>query len=182
MCVFFLLSFLSLSHLLQVVDSASKVLMSSRAIQDNEVEALLKSLSFKSLDDRPQPGQYSGARILGSSQPLSMEQILSAMPRHKLSRTDFMNDELTKLKEKADHEASLPAERVALIRRAQLITTLDATYEMVNKSYRGQTPPTLQVLIDRPERYSSAKMKNLARSTYICAYRSFDITSFYLTS
>ncbi len=63
----------------------------------------------------------------------------------------------------------LPAERVALIRRAQLMTTLDATYEMVNKSYGGQDPPTLQVLIDRQQIFSSAKMKNLARSKYfIC--------------
>ncbi len=70
-----------------------------------DAAGFLKSLSQLSVQDS-QPEEYSCASISGSRQSLPMEQLLSIMPKHKLSRNDFMNEEFTKLKENADHEAS----------------------------------------------------------------------------
>lgn len=144
--------------------------MAFTGIQAQDVAAgLLESLSSVKVEDQ-QHEQLSCVRISGSGQSLSVERILSHMPKRKLSMADFVNVALMEMKEKADHEASLPPESVALICRAELMSTLVATWELLRRTYRDEDHPRVQVLIDRPRVYSSTKMKNLARSTYIRAY------------
>lgn len=122
-------------------------------------QALLASLSAQ----RERPPKKSVASVVGSNQALTMDQVLAVMPRHKLTRDDFRNEEYKNLKEKADLEASLPPEHVPLINRMDLLGTLHATWKTM---YYQTTPGINLVQILRPQTYSSAKLEDLSCSMY----------------
>ncbi len=129
------------------------------------VLGFLRSMNLTDSDGRPQvtPSleQLSVAQASVGELSLSTDQIMSNLPRHKLTKSDFMNNEFKELKEKADHEASLPPEHIGLIDRGKLIRTLQATIK-----YSTGASSSLSVLFDRPQIYSAANMENLSPSTY----------------
>lgn len=73
-----------------------------------------------------------------------------------------MNPELTMLKENAEREASKPSEHVAVINRAELMGTLQSAWEMSKKMERSKEAGAITILIERPQIYSSAKLKDLS--------------------
>ena len=102
-------------------------------------------------------GFYSGAH--------TVDQILSVLPKKKLTRDDFLKGDLKEMQEKADHEASLPPEHVPLVNRRDLMGTIQSTWEAVGEAKPDQGC-LVQVVFESPQRFSSASLEDLSRSTF----------------
>ncbi|KLO07474.1 hypothetical protein SCHPADRAFT_909449 [Schizopora paradoxa] len=125
-----------------------------------DMKGILDSLQSQ-MSQLSTQGPRTRAREVGSGQAFSMDQIISMMPKKKLAREDFMNDQLADLKEKADREASLPPEHVPLINRKDLLGTLRATWKAINEPSPGQVM-SKQVIIFWPQKYSTTKIGDLS--------------------
>ena len=89
---------------------------------------------------------------------MPMEEVLSRLPKRKLTVDDFKQPELMKLKREADQEASLPPEKAPLKDCTAFLRSIESTQQIRDMSYPGQMS---LVTIERAPIYSSAKMKNL---------------------
>ncbi|KLO07473.1 hypothetical protein SCHPADRAFT_1001647 [Schizopora paradoxa] len=116
---------------------------------------------IKAVLESAQASKRNAPRMIGSGKgAVPMDQVLAVMPRRKLTRDDFLKSETKHFKEKADREASLPPEHVPLVNTSDLMGTLKATWDLMEK----QTSMSVnQVVIQWPQKYSTAKMEDLSR-------------------
>ncbi|KLO07469.1 hypothetical protein SCHPADRAFT_932417 [Schizopora paradoxa] len=102
------------------------------------------------------------AHTKGCAGPFSIDQVLSVLPKKKLTRDDFMVGGLKELKEQADIEASLLPKRVPLVNRRDLLDTIEATREAMSRT----TPDhrrVVRVLVQWPQKYSTTSLEDLSR-------------------
>lgn len=100
--------------------------------------------------------------IENENQVTPMDHVSIEVPRRKLTRDHFLTPKLKALKEKADLEASLPPENAPRVKGIDILNTLRATWDTLDKA----DPKTIfEVVIRWPQKYSTATLQDLSRST-----------------
>ena len=83
-------------------------------------------------------------------------------PRRKLTRDHFLTPKLKELMEKANHEASLPPENAERVYEEDILHTLSAMWGTADYL---DPKRILEVVIRWPQKYSTATLQDLSRST-----------------